>query len=148
MMFSDQQDSLTEIFGEMKRSTSPASSSQELYVIGLDLGMNFALSQTMEDKSQSTLRFGTDGAMSCMALREAMHQPGRGTWYTARFTIDVEGNCSVDYDYDSIPLNPSFEESLEDIQNLLVDDQKRFPRDQENLPAWHPCRDGSQDQQT
>jgi hypothetical protein len=140
MTLSDHQSALMEIFRTIRSSASPASVSQELRVIGLDLSMNFVLTQTMKNQSQNTLRMGTDGAMSCMALREAMHQPGKGTWYTARFTIDADGNCSADYDYDSVPLNPSFDETIEDICDLLVDDQKRFPRDRDNLPTWHPCR--------
>jgi hypothetical protein len=69
-----------------------------------------------------------------------MHQPGKGTWYYARFTVDESGECNARYDYGRIPLNPAFDEDLGDIRELLIEDQKMFPREPGHLPEWHPSR--------
>lgn len=74
------------------------------------------------------------GRVAAHEIREAMHQPGKGTWYNARFTLTPDGNLESEFDYD----NPPFEGDADEA--LLIDDQERFPRVPENLPDWHPSR--------
>ncbi len=139
-MLGEEQEFLQTIFKEIQDSTTSGSVNQDLNVIGLAYSMDLSLSETLEDRLQETRHLSAAGAMACMKLREAMYQPGKGTWYTARFTIDAAGNCDVRYDYDSMPANPTFNETVADIHDLLVEDHERFPRDQEHLPEWHPSR--------
>jgi hypothetical protein len=73
-----------------------------------------------------------NGRVACHELREAMHQPGKGSWYNARFTIDSQKQFKAEFDYE----NPPFDGNADD--ELLTDDQKRFPRDPDSLPDWHP----------
>jgi hypothetical protein len=75
-----------------------------------------------------------EGDLAYEALREAMYQPGKGSWYNARFTLHPDGKLVSEFDYD----NPPFEGDADEA--LLIDDQERFPRDPENLPSWHPSR--------
>ncbi|GAA1711528.1 hypothetical protein GCM10009745_69540 [Kribbella yunnanensis] len=75
-----------------------------------------------------------DGDDAAAELREAMYQEDKGTWYNARLTLDSSGQLDADFDYD----NPPFEG--EAASDLLIEDQRLFPRDQAQLPAWHPSR--------
>ncbi len=64
-------------------------------------------------------------------LREGMYLPGKGTWYSARYTIQRSGKYRVDYNYDDEPefgFPPSASSYVLDLQN--------FPRDDENIPDW------------
>jgi hypothetical protein len=140
MMLGEDQPLLTKIFTEIQNATSRDSMKKELCVRGLASSMDISLSETMKDGSPATHHLGTRGARSCMALREMMYRPGKGAWYSARFTIDAQQACEVQYDYDSVPVDSDFGETLEDIRDELIEDQKLFPRDQENLPEWHPSR--------
>ncbi|GAB3953199.1 hypothetical protein GCM10029976_092920 [Kribbella albertanoniae] len=67
-------------------------------------------------------------------LREIMYQPGKGTWYGARFTVDSAGNFEADFDYDNPPLDGDA------TAEMLADDQERFPRSPDRLPDWHPAK--------
>lgn len=71
---------------------------------------------------------------ACVALRKAMYKPGTGTWYNARFKVTPDGFLDSEFDYDTPPF-PG-----EEVSELLVQDQERFPRDQEHLPDWHPSK--------
>ncbi len=80
-----------------------------------------------------TRRIEDDTLDACMQLREAQ-QPGTGTWHNARLTVDRQGSLEVEFDYDNPPFDGDFE------PELLVDDQSDFPRDQAQLPNWHPSK--------
>jgi hypothetical protein len=131
---------LQDIFREMIASADEEWASLNLKVRGMGAGTNFATVATSGDGSESTPRLSTDGVMACLKLRKVMYRPGSGTWYTARFTVDATKQCDAKYDYDSLPIDPEHEETIDDIRNELIEDQERFPRDQEHLPGWHPCR--------
>lgn len=73
-------------------------------------------------------------AFACAQLRKSMFQPGKGTWYNAAFSLDASSQLESSFDYDSPPLNGHA------VDELLIADQERFPRDPEHLPDWHPSR--------
>lgn len=77
-----------------------------------------------------------DGDDAAADLRESMYQQGKGTWYNARLTLDDSGQLDADFDYD----NPPFDGDAD--RDLLIEDQRLFPRDAELLPTWHPSRNG------
>ncbi|GAB3762995.1 antitoxin YezG family protein [Microlunatus parietis] len=79
---------------------------------------------------------GIDGytQLACGDLRTSMYREGSGTWYNATFTLTSDGRLETDFDYDNPPFDGDYE------AELLEDDQERYPRSQENLPAWHPSR--------
>jgi hypothetical protein len=131
---------LREIFRELTTSAASDWTSLNLTVLGTGSGAGFTSMATSADGSQSHPRLSTDGALACIRLREVMYQAGRGTWYTALFIVDANRACSVEYDYDSIPINSNFGETADDIRGELIEDHKLFPRDQQHLPLWHPCR--------
>lgn len=64
-------------------------------------------------------------------LRTGMHEDGKGTWYTAEYTITKPGRFSVDFDYDSEP-----EFAFEVDPRTYYEDVEYFPRSFENLPEW------------
>jgi hypothetical protein len=136
----ESEDLLRDVFRELIASAGGDWTSLELAVIGVGARTSFSAVATSRDGSQSTPRLSTDGARACVKLREVMYRPGGGTWYTARFTVDATQQCQVNYDYDSEPTDPDFEETVDDIRDELIEDQEMFPRDQEHLPGWHPCR--------
>ena len=77
-----------------------------------------------------------DGDDAAADLRESMYQQGKGTWYNARVTLDNARQLDVDFDYE----NPPFDGDAD--RDLLIEDQRLFPRDAELLPDWHPSREG------
>jgi hypothetical protein len=131
---------LQEIFRELIASAGEDWTSLNLRVRGMGAGTHFAAVVTSADGSQSTPRLSPGGTMACLKLRKVMYRPGIGTWYTARFTVDATKECRVNYNYDSLPVDPEHEETIDDIRDELIEDHERFPRDQEHLPGWHPCR--------
>jgi hypothetical protein len=64
-------------------------------------------------------------------LRESMYQPGKGTWYKAKFAITRPGNYDVDFDYDNEP-----EFDIPPAAQSYHFDLERFPRDDTNIPSW------------
>ncbi|MFF0609159.1 hypothetical protein ACFYUD_10865 [Nocardia tengchongensis] len=73
-----------------------------------------------------------DAAMDCLTeLRSTMYQPGKGTWFTARFVLDLSGKYSVDFDYDN---EPDFVPQL--TAGAYALDQEYFPRDADHTPNW------------
>ncbi|MFE4455827.1 hypothetical protein ACFROC_00585 [Nocardia tengchongensis] len=64
-------------------------------------------------------------------LREAMYEPGRGTWFTARLAIDQSRGPEVDFDYDS---EPDFNPQL--TAGAYALDLRYFPRDDAHTPIW------------
>jgi hypothetical protein len=75
-----------------------------------------------------------DGDDAATELRESMCQEGKGTWYNARLTLNSSGQLDAEFDYE----NPPFDGDAD--RQLLIEDQRLFPRDAEALPAWHPSR--------
>jgi hypothetical protein len=143
MTLLESEDLLSEIFGELISSAVDDWASLNLTVLGMGSGAVFTSIATSTDGSQSTPPLSTDGALACIRLREVMYQPGGGTWYTARFMVDANRTCSIEYDYESIPIDPDSGETVEDVRDELVEDHEMFPRSQEHLPQWHPCRASS-----
>ncbi|MGW4351633.1 hypothetical protein ACWELJ_06025 [Nocardia sp. NPDC004582] len=73
-----------------------------------------------------------DAAMDCLTeLRSAMYQPGTGTWFTARFVLDLAGEYSVEFDYEN---EPDFIPQL--TAGAYALDQEYFPRDADHTPDW------------
>lgn len=64
-------------------------------------------------------------------LRRAMHEPGKGTWFTAVITADSFLAYRTNFDYDS---EPNFVPQIN--AGSYLDDMRHFPRDEENTPDW------------
>ncbi|PRY42272.1 tudor domain-containing protein [Umezawaea tangerina] len=64
-------------------------------------------------------------------LRAGMYEEDRGSWYTARITIEPPGRYEVEYDYDG---EPTFTPPLTASAYAL--DQDYFPRSDEHIPDW------------
>lgn len=81
-----------------------------------------------------------DIANECLALRKAMHDPEKGTWYRASITLEYKaphvGELTTRFDNDS---QPFVYWGLEEIE-LVRQDHELFPREVEELPDWHPLR--------
>jgi hypothetical protein len=75
-----------------------------------------------------------DGQDAAAQLRKEMFQPSKGAWYNAGITLTRSGQLNADFDYDT----PPFEGDAD--PDLLIEDHQLFPRDPENLPAWHPAK--------
>lgn len=105
-----------------------------------------AVSSTMDTKLAIDLADGptdrtrgidVDAQMLCDDLRETMYTEGSGTWYNATFELTPPGKIEADFDYD----NPPFGGDVS--ADMLEDDQEAYPRDPDQLPAWHPGRGAS-----
>lgn len=139
-MIVEAQELLEEIFSGMSRKGPDGWVGLQVTAIGVGAGTDFRTKAAFSDGTSRSFRLESATASACVKLRKKMYQPGKGTWYIGRFAISETGECGADYDYDSIPLDPDFEETLDDIREELIDDQERYPRDQEALPEWHPSR--------
>jgi hypothetical protein len=65
------------------------------------------------------------------ALRQIMYQPGKGTWFTAEFTLTREGHFSTDFDFDHEPQWHAPIGAAAYAREL-----KDFPRSPEHTPDW------------
>ena len=65
-------------------------------------------------------------------LRTGMYQPGVGTWFSARFTIDPPDQFSISYNWQNEPEWGASPPPPEAYQEEL----RRFPRGENNIPAW------------
>ncbi|PSL08134.1 hypothetical protein CLV30_101101 [Haloactinopolyspora alba] len=84
-----------------------------------------------------------DGLDAVEVLRAAMYEQGKGTWYLATITIDENGQIRADFDYENPPFGGIHDKtpgSGHADSDLLLEDHKKFLRDQELLPEWHPAR--------
>lgn len=81
-------------------------------------------------------RLDDDGRLAARQLRQAMHHPGKGTWYNAHLTLDKFAQLHAVYDYDSPPFDGDVE------ARFLIEDQRLYPREPTTLPRWHPWRPG------
>ncbi|MCQ1957901.1 DUF600 family protein [Arthrobacter sp. zg-Y826] len=64
-------------------------------------------------------------------LRKLMYRPAYGTWFSLEMHIDNQGHVETHYNYDeeadwSFPL----------ADRSYQQDQQKFPRDPEHIPAW------------
>ncbi|GAB09219.1 hypothetical protein GOARA_033_00200 [Gordonia araii NBRC 100433] len=64
-------------------------------------------------------------------LREAMYQDGLGTWYSAVLRVGRSGAVDGQFNYDE---EPKWAEPV--APGFYAADLARFPRDEENQPAW------------
>ena len=84
-------------------------------------------------------------------LRDRMYEPGRGTWYNATLTLERDAphrDPEAHYDYDNPPhtaAGENLEAGFPSVVDELREDQEKYPRDDEHLPAWHPSRDAGLD---
>lgn len=64
-------------------------------------------------------------------LRDAMYEPGTGTWYRATFTVTRAGDADAEYDYDGEPENTDIIDPTEWVFEL-----RKYPRDAAHIPDW------------
>lgn len=64
-------------------------------------------------------------------LRTGMYQPGKGTWFTARLTVDGSREIGAHFDHDTPP-----EFDVEPDPRSFHHDIQWFPRGADHLPDW------------
>jgi len=76
-------------------------------------------------------------------LRGKMHDPAKGTWYVADFTVDGT-EVDVEFDYETCPFGGLIVEDDLDSgdadPDLVLEDHTLYPRPVDQLPEWHPAR--------
>ncbi|MFF1820570.1 hypothetical protein ACFVWG_24915 [Kribbella sp. NPDC058245] len=136
-MIDEAQELLTAVGRSLTRSGSAGWSHVELRISAAGGMTSTTISATRADGSiDRDCELDNDGDDAAADLRESMYQDGKGTWYNARLTLDSSGQLDAEFDYD----NPPFDGAAD--SDLLVEDQRLFPRDQAQLPAWHPSQPG------
>lgn len=106
-----------------------------------DVGLN----ATMPDGSEPDFSMRGTGIRTVSALRKAMYEPETGTWYNATFVLNESGEIKAEFDYENPPFGGLADDddpgSSGDAEpDLLIEDQKMYPRTTEHLPDWHPAR--------
>ena len=123
--------------GESLARSAPEGWTQVKLRISAACGMtrNDPLVQRAPMELQSASAYSTTTARYCRRTPWGdVLEADRGAGYDAYFTLDRSGELGADFDYDS----RSFDGDAE--ADLMVEDQRLFPRSQELLPAWHPSR--------
>jgi hypothetical protein len=93
------------------------------------------LAVTFEDGRQTYVRPPEPPHNIFRELRAGMHQPGKGTWFSAEYVIIRPTRYSVDFDYDNEPVF-SAGLNFKPVPMTYVNDLKWFPRDDEHIPDW------------
>ncbi|WP_199433275.1 hypothetical protein [Qaidamihabitans albus] len=93
--------------------------------------VNVAAGVRMADGSTRRWSPPKESARLFSSLRSGMYVEGRGTWYSLELIVDPPATYSVRYNWDD---EPGFR-SAPDPEHFRLD-QERFPRDEENMPAW------------
>ena len=65
-------------------------------------------------------------------LRMAMYQPGNGTWFSMRMTVELPARVTADFEYED---EPDFGDAPLP-ESSLTDELARYPRDPEHVPDW------------
>lgn len=65
------------------------------------------------------------------ALRVGMYEPGKGTWFTMKVTVEESGEYSAAFDYENPPTLGSPLPSRAFEADLQI-----FPRDRQSTPGW------------
>ncbi|MFC9693290.1 immunity protein YezG family protein [Kribbella sp. NPDC056951] len=136
-MIGEAQDLLTAVGRSLARSGPNGWRELELKISAAGRVTSTTVSATNADGSVDLdSELDDDGDDAAAELREAMYQEDKGTWYNARVSLDSSGQLDADFDYD----HPPFDGQA--APDLLVEDHRLFPRDQAQLPSWHPSRSG------
>lgn len=85
----------------------------------------------MEDGSTPDVELPEGVHQALADLRQEMYQKDRGTWFSARITIDPPGEHKANFNFD---LEPVCTPPIPD--KALIRDLDTFPRDREFIPPW------------
>ncbi|KFZ79700.1 hypothetical protein ED92_20180 [Amycolatopsis sp. MJM2582] len=92
---------------------------------------DLSLTVLLADGSNPAVLIPDEVRQSLLRLREGMHEPDKGTWFSSRVIIDAPGTIYVKYNYDWDPLwNPSI------ATEGWARDLEAFPRDEAHIPDW------------
>jgi len=64
-------------------------------------------------------------------LRTVMYRPGKGTWFSAAFTISAAGSVDAAFNFDE---EPEWSRPTEPV--FYVQDLERYPRYESAIPPW------------
>ncbi|MEU3274216.1 hypothetical protein ABZ639_25530 [Saccharomonospora sp. NPDC006951] len=92
-----------------------------------DLG----LTVIMEDGSTPEITPPDELNVILAKLRMLLYEEGRGTWFSARVSVNPPGRifCNFNMDYEPVLTAPMEAEHY-------VEDLRMFPRDREHMPDW------------
>jgi hypothetical protein len=91
----------------------------------------YMITVTKEDGSTEQVKPSVEVKERMFSLRDAMHEPGKGTWFSARYTITRPENFEVDFDYENPPNFP-----FEPDPRTYYQDLQQYPRKFEDAPKW------------
>ncbi|MGI5346665.1 hypothetical protein ACQEU8_00445 [Streptomyces sp. CA-250714] len=93
---------------------------------------SYELGVTMVDDTSTQVHdVPLTSVRALMRLRRGMYREGAGTRFTATFTVHSSLKCETHFDYESEPNFP-----IGITPASFVEDLKRFPRDEKNIPDW------------
>lgn len=115
-----------------------------LHAEGLADTMEIGLAATLADGAVTeNIRPETGLGAQVDQLRSQMHDPARGTWYIADFTIQGT-EVTANFDYDTCPFGGLIDDNDPDSEadadpDLVLEDHEMYPRPADRLPLWHPA---------
>lgn len=84
-----------------------------------------------QDRTRLTVRVPHEVEHALRELRGRMYEPGRGTWFALRFTVDPPMEYRVLFDHDH---DPNWWPALPASE--WRSDLEVYPRDPEHVPDW------------
>lgn len=92
---------------------------------------DLSLTVLLNDGSNPAMLIPDEVRQLLLRLREAMYEPGTGTWFSSRVILDAPSKIYVKYNFDWDPLwNPSI------APEGWTRDLEAFPRTEEHIPEW------------
>ncbi|MEV7550124.1 hypothetical protein AB0N89_10910 [Amycolatopsis sp. NPDC089917] len=95
---------------------------------------DLAITVIMADGSSAQVQ-PPDVAAALRESRQALYEPGKGTWLAMRLILDPPGSFVVHYNFDFDPL---WDPPVPAV--VYQRDLEAFPRDEEKIPAWYRAR--------
>lgn len=100
------------------------------------------LTVIMKDGSRPDVVPPMEVSRILVRLREVLYEPGRGTWFSARVSIDPPDRVHFDYNKDFEPvLMPPISAAH------YAEELQMFPRDPEHIPEWLSAKLAAADEQ-
>ncbi|MEU8411209.1 hypothetical protein AB0C24_00385 [Amycolatopsis japonica] len=93
-----------------------------------------AITVIMEDGSSAQMQ-PPDIRAALQESRQALYEPGKGTWLAMRLILDPPGSFAVHYNF---TFDPLWDPPVPAV--VYQHDLEAFPRDEENIPAWYRAR--------
>ncbi|MCP2261551.1 hypothetical protein LX15_005277 [Streptoalloteichus tenebrarius] len=132
----DRTDELLQVIGGGLLAAAPAGWRRiDLRALMASTVHDLTLTVVMEDGTTPAFAPPPQVVSAATDLRQLMYQPGLGTWFSMRYTMDPPSQFHVSFNFEHDPLwDPPVPPAV------FAQDLEAFPRDDEHVPGWLRAR--------